>query len=543
MELLNTLRREGALRPSLLAFLTVLSALATVAVIATISVAAELAAQGTVSLRLAAVFIVSTLLYAVVQKVLMQRFAVHVERLIDTLRQSLFESIQQSDLNTVRTLGRARLFGVLTHTTQTISRNLPLLIIGTQQLVLVAFICLYLAFLSLTAFALSAVFCTVLVWVHLQRIQALGQATAQADRDEQALFDGLQGLLKGLKEVRMSAQRSEGIAAEIETIGSASATTRSALKAQWAHEFALIQVGFYVLVGLMVFVVPALSSEFNEVAFAGTMAALFLIGPVSTVATAIPAIDEAERAYQDLRDIQRSLRAAPAQPASAPTQTLELGALQHLELDDVRYRYPQATGESGFAVGPLNAEFKQGQISFLTGGNGAGKSTLMMLLTGLLNPNQGQLRLNGVAIDASQMQAWRNQIAAVFADYHLFTRLYGIEASALEKAQYWLERLDMADKVRIHQSSFTTTNLSTGQRKRLALISALLENKPVLILDEWAADQDPHFRTVFYEQILPELRADGKMIICVTHDDRWFEIADQLLHMEAGRLNLVRQRG
>lgn len=536
MQLLQWLLTESRLRPRWLLGLTVLSALATVVVIACVSSAAQIAAQGQVSLRLAAVFVIATALYALVQNTLMRGFAGEVESLIQSLRRSLFGDIRAADLATLRRIGQAPLYAALTQETQTISRNLPLLIIGSQQLVLVLFIACYLATLSIMAFALAMLFSGVAVGVHLMRMQALGMATDAVQHDEGRLFDGLGGLLHGLKEVRMSAARAAALQQDLATISNEACIAKSALKAQWGREFALIQLAFYVLVGLMVFVVPMLTTDFHQVALPGTMAALFLIGPIGTVATAIPAIDDAQRALQAIHAARHQLQAALARQTDEAAEPLEANVIQHLGLQDLQYAYPGTAGEPGFVVGPLSARFHTGQITFITGGNGSGKSTLMQLLTGLVPTQGGQLLVDGKILRPTQLQAWRDQIATVFADFHLFSRLYGLSAATLAQAGPLLQLFEMAEKVCISEGAFSTTELSAGQRKRLALIAALLEDKPVLVLDEWAADQDPHFRKVFYETLLPRLRDAGKMVICVTHDDRWFGLADQILHMNEGRL-------
>lgn len=534
MELWRLLRREPRARLRALAVLTVLSALATVIVIASVSAAAGLAARGVVSLRLAGLFVVATALYALVQNALMSGFAAEVEALIHRLRRELFDAIRRADPERLGAAGRGPLFAAITQDTQTISRNLPLLVIGAQQLVLVLCISVYLATLSPVASGLALLFSGVAVAVHLRRMRVLGAATARAESGEGRLFEGLRGLLQGHKELRLSAARSAALAAELGAVSAEARQAKSAIKAAWGREFALIQLAFYVLVGLMVFVVPLLTDDFHAVALPGTMAALFLIGPVGTVATAIPVVGDAERSLAAIRTAGERLRAPDdARDEAAPPLP---GPIRRFALRDLRYTYPPAGGEPGFSVGPLSASFAAGQITFITGGNGSGKSTLVRLLTGLQAAQGGTIEVDGVALAAARLPAWRDQIAAVFADFHLFARLYGVEPAAWARAEAWLARLELTDKVALRDGAFSTTDLSTGQRKRLALIAALLEDKPVLVLDEWAADQDPHFRRVFYEELLPELRAEGRIVICVTHDDRWFGLADQVLHLEEGRL-------
>ena len=99
-----------------------------------------------------------------------------------------------------------------------------------------------------------------------------------------------------------------------------------------------------------------------------------------------------------------------------------------------------------------------------------------------------------------------------------------------------LALLEMGDKLGVENGAFTTIDLSAGQRKRAAMLACVLERRPILVLDEWAADQDPHFRRKFYEVILPWLRRQGFTIVAVTHDDRYFHHADRRIHLREGRI-------
>lgn len=570
LALLDLLRREPGARPTLWLVLTVGSALATVAVIACVSAGAELASRGEVSLRLAGLVIIATALYALVQNTLMFGFAERVEAMIHRLRNELFSAIRVAEPDVVHEIGRAPLFAAITQDTQTISRNLPLLVIGLQQFVLVVFICLYLATLSLTAFLFAAAFSFGAVRLHLYRMKALGIATGRAVEDEGRLFDGLGGLLHGMASVRMRRARADALLDELHVIGAEARAAKGDIKKRWGREFALIQLAFYLLVGLMVFAVPLLTEDFHEVALAGVMAALFLIGPIGTVATAVPVVDDAERALAAIRSVQHRLTAGgselqgdaargsatsrevagqPDEDDGGTSATAEAAAamdfrgVRELRLEAACFQYRSVAGEPGFGVGPLDVSFRAGEITFITGGNGSGKSTMLQLVTGLARPQAGRILVDGVEVQAHQAQAWRDCIAAVFSDYHLFATLYGVPPASLARVPDLLALLEMDDKVSFDGRGFSTVSLSSGQRKRLALIAAMLEDKPVLILDEWAADQDPHFRRIFYEHLLPDLRAQGRMVICVTHDDRWFDIADQVLAMEEGQFRAPPERG
>jgi len=103
-------------------------------------------------------------------------------------------------------------------------------------------------------------------------------------------------------------------------------------------------------------------------------------------------------------------------------------------------------------------------------------------------------------------------------------------------AEKYLDRLEISHKVSIEGGAFSTIDLSAGQRKRLALVQAYLENRPVMVFDEWAAEQDPTFRRVFYTEILPDLKRQGKTLIVISHDDRYFHLADRRITLRGGRV-------
>lgn len=252
---------------------------------------------------------------------------------------------------------------------------------------------------------------------------------------------------------------------------------------------------------------------------------------VATVA-ALPSLLAARISLDKLE----TLELAPETQAIEPTDSL--GDWQCLQLAGVEYRYPGEGDEAGFDVGPIDLELRRGELVFLVGGNGSGKSTLARLLTGLHRPAAGEIRLDGRAVQAHQWQSYRQLFASVFTDFHLFARLLGPAGGEVSETLVgnWLERLRLRHKVRFAEGRLADTRFSQGQRKRLALLLAMLEDRDILILDEWAADQDPLFRRLFYRELLPQLKAAGKTIIAITHDDHYFDQADRLLKMDGGRL-------
>jgi putative ATP-binding cassette transporter len=353
-----------------------------------------------------------------------------------------------------------------------------------------------------------------------------------------AVFDGLTDLLRGFKEVRMSTRRADGVLADLRSLSASARRVNSATKKQWGLEFALLQAMFYTLIGLMVFLVPIFAASYSEVVVQATLVALFIVGPIGTLAYVTPLVSQTEFALANIEAMGERLRTSSA--GSPDESASGLGRVpSSIALRDATFTYTGEGGAAVFEAGPLSAEFRAGEITFVTGGNGSGKSTMLRLLTGLMPLAGGRLLADGEPVDVGQMQAYRDQMSAIFSDYHLSRRLYGIANADPARVSALVARLEMQDKVAVRDGAFTTVDLSVGQRKRLALVVALLEDKRVIVLDEWAAGQDPHFRRVFYEELLPELRAQDKIVICVTHDDRWFGLADRVLGMNEGRFTEV----
>jgi putative ATP-binding cassette transporter len=211
--------------------------------------------------------------------------------------------------------------------------------------------------------------------------------------------------------------------------------------------------------------------------------------------------------------------------------------LRELELRSVTHLYYHEREDGLFKLGPVDLSFRSGEISFLVGGNGSGKTTLAKLLVGLYVPESGATILNGVITTDENRVRYRQTFSAIFSDFHLFESLGGIESSDIDgRANEWLERLHLNHKVSVSGGKFSTRDLSHGQRKRLALVVAYLEDRPFLVFDEWAADQDPQFKEVFYHSVLTDLKSRGKSVLVISHDERYFHVADRVIQMENGRI-------
>lgn len=268
---------------------------------------------------------------------------------------------------------------------------------------------------------------------------------------------------------------------------------------------------------------------------------LFLKGPIDQIATGLPTFGRARVALQRIEE----LRAHFAQRASESEtigQSLPPTAvtMERLELRGVTYRFEAETqAHSSFTLGPIDLELRKGEMVFIVGDNGAGKTTLMKLLLGLYAPTDGEILLDRQPVMPQTQEDYRQLFSTVLSDFHLFDELVAPElngASLDSQAERHLKRLGLGHKASVQDGRLSTIDLSTGQRKRLALLHAYLEYRPVMVLDEWAADQDPKFREMFYTELLPELRERGHLLVVISHDDRHFAMADRVLRMHEGQL-------
>ncbi|WP_244922756.1 cyclic peptide export ABC transporter [Xenorhabdus cabanillasii] len=296
---------------------------------------------------------------------------------------------------------------------------------------------------------------------------------------------------------------------------------------------------FYIVIGLMIFVVPIWLPQEPSDLMTVTLIVLFLSGPISEVIGAIPELRQAEISLQKMKRLDSQLEESLyIQQANTPNPFANEQPLS-LELRDVVHHYTTDKEDREFKLGPMSLTISQGEIIFIVGGNGSGKTTLAMLLVGLFEQESGSIWFNGVKMDQTNNEHYRQYFSAVFSNYHLFDQLLNTGANVTEKATHYIEALNMSHKVKIVNGQFSTTELSAGQRKRLALVSAYLEDRPIYLFDEWAADQDPVFKRIFYTELLPELKARGKTVIVISHDDAYFDIAERIIKLEDGHIKEI----
>ena len=295
---------------------------------------------------------------------------------------------------------------------------------------------------------------------------------------------------------------------------------------------------YFVLIGVILFLVPHLAAFSQKTLTGYVVTTLYLMGPLAGVMTSFSLFGRASVALQKVQTLGISLSEHSTETCSFD-QSEAAVAFNRLELRAILHSYHCEQDDSHFILGPINLSFRPGELVFLVGGNGSGKSTLAKLVAGLYVPEAGEIRLNGQLISDANRDEYRQLFSAVFADFYLFENLLGLKNPNIDtQAEGYLQQLHLNHKVKVRDGVLSTTAVSQGQRKRLALLTAYLEDRPFYLFDEWAADQDPHFKEVFYKRLLPELKARGKTVLVITHDDRYFYLADRLIKLDYGKLVL-----
>ncbi|MBD9654865.1 cyclic peptide export ABC transporter [Pseudomonas sp. PDM12] len=455
-------------------------------------------------------------------------------RLVYQLRLRLVGKVLGTALERIERLGSPRIYNALTKDVTTVATAFKQLPISLYNGLLLLAGLAYMAWLSLPFFALTLAviaFGVVLDVLLGRKVKRLMQQVRQQDDQ---LTEQFEATINGRCELALSRERRQLLYNQrLEPIAQASLQASVRADTLWAINLNWTSLLVFVLIGTLFFLGQGLGLLSQQVVVGYVLAIMFLRTPISMILDAVPAVIRGHVALQAIDDLTLGETVHFTQPAKAAEPFREL------RLSNVQYRYPGQGDEFAFQLGPIDLQVRRGELIFIVGGNGSGKSTLAKLLTGLYQPSEGTVALNGVTLDAANSEWHREHFAAIFADFYLFADVLG-ENGQLdgleERVDHYLQRLGLAHKVQFVDGRLSTTALSQGQRKRLALLLLMMEGREVLLLDEWAADQDPVFRHVFYHELLPELQAAGKTVIAISHDDRYFDVADRIYRLDYGQL-------
>ncbi|BBR59676.1 MULTISPECIES: multidrug ABC transporter permease/ATP-binding protein [Enterobacteriaceae] len=446
------------------------------------------------------------------------------------LRREFIKRILDTQVERVEKLGSASLLAGLTSDIRAITIAFVRLPELVQGIILTVGSAAYLAMLSTKMLLITALWMALTIWGGFMLVARVYRHMATLRETEDRLYNDYQTVLEGRKELTLNRERAEYVF-EKKFTPNAQDYRHHIVRADTFHLSAVNWSNIMMLgaIGLVFWMANSLGWADTNVAATYSLTLLFLRTPLLSAVGALPTLLSAQVAFNKLNKFALApFRESFPQPTAHPNW-------QTLELRDVTFHYEDNT----FAVGPLNLTLKRGELVFLIGGNGSGKSTLAMLLTGLYQPVSGQILLDGQPLAADKPEDYRKLFSAVFTDVWLFDQLLGPEGQVADPAlvDKWLAQLQMTHKVALEGGRILDLKLSKGQKKRVALLLALAEERDIIMLDEWAADQDPHFRREFYQVLLPLMQQMGKTIFAISHDDHYFIHADRLLEMRNGQLS------
>lgn len=461
------------------------------------------------------------------------------EKAILDLRMLLSRSILASPLRHLEQIGPHALLAVLTEDIQTVSNTVITIPFLCINIAIVIACLIYLCWLSKIVFLIGISFMFIGIFSYLLPMRKATSFLKLAREQEDSLFKHFRTVTQGTKELKLHSQRRQAFLSE--DLHPTALTYRRhnivgmsifAAAASWG------QILFFVAIGILLFTIPTINNIPPEIISAYALTTIYLIAPLEYIMSLMPTVTKAFVALKKVESLGFSLAKYSTETDLDSSLKLDKN-WKCLELANVTHTYYQEREQSNFILGPMSLKFHPGELIFIVGGNGSGKSTLAKLITGLYVPENGEIYLDGKLINNQNREWYRQQFSVVFSDFYLFDRLLGLDSSELDiQTRKYLVQLQLDHKVKINNGVLSTTDLSQGQRKRLALVTAYLEDRPIYMFDEWAADQDPVFKEIFYTQLLAELKNRGKTVLVISHDDRYFYLADRIVKLEYGKVKV-----
>ena len=534
MSFLQLVRREmhGSM-PKLL-FMSSVGGVSNASILAAINTGMQDTSSGQKpGLWAAALFLVALFLFMKSQQFVTITATAEIEAIIHKLRLRLMDLIRRSELLEIEKIGRARIVASITSDTAILTQASNMLCFTVQGAVLILFVGVYVAYLSVVAFLLTLVIVSGAATIFHYKNRQLAAQKSESAAWERRLFDRLTDFLDGFKEVRLNAARSDDLFNDALEVSKTAANIKIRTQAETFRMIVTSQISMYILLGAVVFVAPNLSNTLGGASIAKTTTALlFVVGACFGLVQSIPILLNANAAAGRIDRLEQALQETLVEEErraiTAPKR------FERVEMRNIEFRYTDRFSDTVFKIGPIDFTLQHGELVFITGGNGSGKSTFLRVLSGLYPPDSGEVLLDGRPVTDANRDEYRGLMSAIFFDYHLFQRLYGIADADPSDVNRLLTQFRLADKTSLSDGEFRTLDLSGGQRRRLALIVSLLEKRPIMLLDEWTAEQDPEFRLKFYDELLPDMMRAGATIVVITHDDRYLDE----LHLPARRIKM-----
>jgi putative pyoverdin transport system ATP-binding/permease protein len=457
-----------------------------------------------------------------------------MKKIMMSLRLGLSRKILNAPLRRLEQHGSHRLFAALTGDVPSIANAYVFLPLLCMNFAILLGCLIYMCWLSPLLLLAALGFMAVGVISHQLPVRKALQYFSRSRATFDIVFKHLRGLTDGVKELKMHRRRRHAFYSELlEPRVLAQQQDLATGEIIWAAAGSWGQILFFIFIGLVLFAGPALSHANAMVLTGYTLTAMYMMGPLEFLLNFVPQLTRANVAMKAIETLTSSLGEQLVMETAADSEAKPSWNL--LELSGIQHAYRRENEEAEFVLGPIDLSIRPGELVFITGGNGSGKTTLAKLLVGLYSPQEGEIRLDGQTITDESRDDYRQLFSVVFSDFYLFESLLGLSDYNIDtKAQEYLAKLQLDRCVQVKDRTLSTLELSQGQRKRLALLTAYLEDRPIYVFDEWAADQDPQFKEIFYFELLGRLKAAGKTAIVISHDDRYYHMADRVIKLNYG---------
>ncbi len=537
MNLITLLLRSSWRILTLAAFMGLLSGVSTAGLLITINTQVNHSSQMTALIWSFVSLCFIKFITNIISKYLLINLA---EKAILELRLILSERILAAPLYYLENLGKHRILATLTDDVLAISNTVYVIPTLCIDITIVVSSLFYLFWLSPMIFFLVTISLLLGIFSYQQVAYKATSFFILARQQEDKLFNHFQSIAEGIKELKLHYQRRQIFlnkelreTAQLYRRKNVVGMTIFAVAASWGNSL------FFVVVGLVIFALPALQTIPNHILSGYALTILYLLSPLDYIMSAIPTFSKATVALKKANSLKLSLSNHCYASNLMDWDKVD-NFCHHLEFVGITHTYHQDSEDTAFTLGPIDLTVSGGEIIFIVGGNGSGKSTLVKLITGLYVPESGKIYLNGKLVTTENQEWFRQNFSVVFSDFYLFDNFLNLGKTIADEQIYdYLVKLQLDKKVQVKNGRLSTTSLSQGQRKRLALLTAYLEDRPIYVFDEWASDQDPIFKKLFYTQLLSELKNKGKTVVVVTHDDQYFDLSDRIVKLDYGKVDNV----
>lgn len=477
-------------------------------------------------------YILGIALFTVSAMVVRKKLIVITSEVVYDKRIQIINKLMQAPYDKFEALEDGNIHAALNNDTENVSGFVNAFVNGLTGVITLVTCFIYLATINFLGMVISVLVICGAVGAFLIASKN-AEKMFEKNRDIQnTFFKYINDMLKGFKELYINKRKGKEFTNDIKKSCEDYRDTRVQAEFDFVGVSILGEILYIGVVGIVVFIFPLLFPNLqNNTLRNYVLVYLYMGGIVNQEIFLVPGVMRVLVSWRRINQFIKDISCIESNEKKADHKVQN--SKFDIKVKDVVFQYKNENGEK-FRVGPINCDFKSGEIIFISGGNGSGKSTLAKLITGLYTPDEGEISINGEKADQETLGSY---FSAIFGDYYLFDKMYGIDyQSKTEEIRKYLKVLRIDDKVQVKDGLFSSTRLSTGQRKRLALLVSYLEERPAYLFDEWAADQDPEFRKFFYKVLLPELKARGKTIIAITHDDSYFDNADKHIKMETGQI-------